>query len=98
MNHRIFSEENMKLSESQRAYERKAYSADVEFAINSHTYFAEVKNLSLGGALISMSTIPLIDDGDNVTVTIPFAYQHKEVQLKARVMRYAEEGLGVIFF
>jgi hypothetical protein len=31
MNHRVFSEENMKLSESLRTYERKAYSADVEY-------------------------------------------------------------------
>ena len=88
----------MKPSEFQRTYERKAYSADVAFDINCHTYFAEVKNISLGGALISMKTIPRIENGDNVTVTIPFAYQHKEVQLKAQVMRYAEEGLGITFF
>lgn len=88
----------MKFLNSKRTYDRKAYSAEVKLAINNHTYFAEVKNISLGGALISMSTIPLIEDGDDVSVTIPFAYQPKEVQLKARVMRYAEEGLGVAFF
>ena len=88
----------MKLSEYQRTYERKEYSADVEFAINAHTYFAEVKNISLSGALVSMSAIPRIEDGDDVSITIPFAYQPKEVRLKVNVMRYAEEGLGVTFF
>ena len=88
----------MKLSENQRAYERKAYNADVDFVINNHTYFAELKDISLSGALISMETIPRIEYGDDVSVTIPFASQHREVQLKAQVTRYTEEGLGVVFF
>ncbi len=88
----------MKLSEYQRNYERKEYSADVEFTINAHTYFAEIKDISLSGAFVSMSTVPHIEDGDDVSLTIPFAYQSKEVRLKANVMRYAEEGIGVTFF
>ncbi len=88
----------MKISEYQRRYNRKAYSADVEFVVNIHHYFAELKNISLSGAFISMRTIPRIEDGDDISVTIPFAYQPREVQLKAQVMRYAEKGLGIAFF
>jgi hypothetical protein len=98
MNQLIFSEENMKPVGTQRTYDRKAYSADVEFAINIHNHFAELKDISLGGAFIYMNTIPRVEDGDEVYVTIPFAYQHKEIQLKAHVTRYAEDGLGVAFF
>ena len=88
----------MHLSENQRAYDRKAYNADIEFTVNNHTYRAELEDISLGGAFITMSIMPRIEYGDDVSVTIPFAYQHKEIQLKAQVMRYAEEGLGVAFF
>ncbi len=88
----------MAIAGSQRSYERKAYNADVEFAINIHTYFAEVENISLGGAFIAMNTIPRIEDGDDVSVTIPFAFQDKKVRLKAQVMRYDEKGLGISFF
>ena len=98
MNHHQFWEENMKQPEYTRTYDRKAYSADVALAVNIRHYFAEIKDISLGGAFIYINNIPPIEDGDDVSVTIPFAYQHKEVQLKARVMRYAEEGLGVAFF
>ena len=79
-------------------YNRKEYSADVEFAVNIHHYFAELKDISLSGAFITMNTIPRIEDGDDISVTIPFAYLPKEVQIKARVMRYAEGGLGIAFF
>lgn len=88
----------MKQAGTLRTYDRKTYSADVEFAINIHNYYAELKDISLGGAFICMNTIPRIEDGDEVYVTIPFAYQHKEIQLKAHIMRYAEDGLGLAFF
>jgi PilZ domain len=85
-------------SEYQRVYNRKAYHADVRFAVNIHHYFAELKDISLSGAFITMNPIPRIEDGDDIFVTIPFAYLPEEVQLKAQVMRYAEEGLGIAFF
>jgi hypothetical protein len=88
----------MKPADNQRTYERIKYLADVELGINANTYHAELKDISLGGAFISMSTIPRIDYADDVAITIPFAYHQKEVRLKANVVRYAKEGLGVLFF
>lgn len=88
----------MDINNGRRAHDRKAYSADVEFTIDINNYYTELKDISLSGAFIYMNTIPPIEYGDEVFVTIPFAYQNKQIQLKAQVMRYAEDGLGVAFF
>ena len=84
--------------EMKRQHTRRNYDADVVFSINYNTYLGEIKDISLGGAFISLDNIPAVEPDDEVHVTIPYAFQKKDLTLKGRVTRYAENGVGIEFF
>jgi hypothetical protein len=81
-----------------RKYSRRNYDADVMFSINYNTYFGEIKDISLSGAFISLDNMPLVENDDEVHLTIPYAFQKKDLTLRGRVTRYAENGVGIEFF
>lgn len=81
-----------------RKHSRRSYDADVVFSINYNSYFGEMTDISLSGAFISFDTMPAVEPDDEVQLTIPYAFQKKDITLKGRVARYAENGIGVEFF
>ena len=88
----------MRNSEVKRQHKRRNYDADVMFSINYNTYFGEIKDISLSGAFISLDNMPFVEDDDEVHLTIPYAFQKKDITLRGRVTRYAENGVGIEFF
>ena len=82
----------------QRKHSRMHYDADVVFSINYNSYFGELKDISLSGAFVSLGSMPTVEPEDEVQITIPYAFQKKNVTLRGRVTRYAENGVGVEFF
>ena len=88
----------MNVSVNNRKHARKLYSADVVFSIDVNSYFGEIKDISLSGAFISFDNLPAVEPEDEVRITIPFAFQDKDITLTGRVARYAENGIGVEFF
>ena len=81
-----------------RKHTRRDYNADVIFSINYHSYFGEIKDISLSGAFISLDNMPFVEPDDEVQVTIPYASLKKDITLRGRVKRYAENGVGIEFF
>ena len=88
----------METPNNTRKHDRRNYNADVVFSIDYNNYFGEIKDISLGGAFISFDTMPAVNPDDEVSLTIPYASQNKDITLKGRVARYAENGIGVEFF
>jgi hypothetical protein len=88
----------MSTLELKRQHARMNYDADVMFSINYNAYFGEIKDISLSGAFISLDSIPAMEHDDELRITIPYAFQNKEITLRGRVARYAEHGLGIEFF
>jgi hypothetical protein len=88
----------MSTLELKRQYARMNYDADVMFSINYNAYFGEIKDISLGGAFISLDNLPAMEPDDEVRITIPYCFQNKDITLRGRVTRYAENGVGIEFF
>jgi hypothetical protein len=84
--------------DSKRKHSRRNYDADVIFSINYNSYFGEIKDISLSGAFISLDNMPVVEHDDEVQVTIPYASLKKDITLRGRVTRYAENGVGIEFF
>lgn len=81
-----------------RLHTRRNYDADVMLSINTHAHFGEIKDISLSGAFVSLNNIPAVEPDDEFYITIPYVLQQKDVTLKGRVTRYAENGIGIEFF
>jgi hypothetical protein len=84
--------------DAKRKHSRRDYHADVMFSIDYNAYFGEIKDISLGGAFVSLDNLPTVEPDDEIHLTIPYAFQKKEITLKGRVTRYAENGIGIEFF
>ena len=76
---------------------RKNYQKEVSFSYNSMILQALVKNVSLGGALISAISIPKIEIGTEIFICIPFALGNGSMKRKAKVKWVQNKQFGIEF-
>ena len=80
-----------------RRSERKRYSAEVSFSVDTSCFPAMIRNLSKGGALLANDTLPIMKVGTVIIITIPFAVKEGCFKTKGTVM-WAENGqFGIEF-
>lgn len=77
---------------------RKKYEAEVYFSVDQRAYTATIKNISRGGALIYTGGMPIINPGEKIIVTIPFANKAKSVKRNATIMWVDSVVIGVQFY
>ena len=80
-----------------RLNERKNYSKDVSFSTESMIFPATIRNISMGGALVSTTGIPKIKTGVKIIITIPFANKPGCMKRKALVMWSENDQFGIQF-
>ena len=80
-----------------RLNERKNYRKDVSFSTESMIFPATIKNLSMGGALVGTTSIPIIKTGIKIIITIPFANKPGCLKRKAKVMWAESDQFGIQF-
>ena len=80
-----------------RTNERKNYYKDISFSTEAMIFPATIKNLSMGGALVSTTSIPKIKTGVKIIVTIPFASKPGCLKRKAIVMWAEKDQFGIQF-
>ncbi len=84
--------------EDNRRYKRVEYFTSVSLIMDKKKYITELLDLSLGGAFISADSIPHIETGKEVSLSIPFVNQPSEIEIKGTVQRLFGRGVGVEFF
>ncbi|MFC1877150.1 PilZ domain-containing protein [Thermodesulfobacteriota bacterium] len=62
-----------------RRYKRVEYFTPVSLFMDKNKYITELLDLSLGGAFISADSIPHIETGKQVSLSIPFVNQPSEM-------------------
>jgi hypothetical protein len=80
-----------------RTNERKNYQKEVSFSTESMIFPATIKNLSMGGALVSTPNILKIKTGVKIIITIPFANKLGCMKRKAIVMWAENDQFGIQF-
>ena len=80
-----------------RIHERREYMADIVFAHNKKAYRGILKNVSLGGAFIVTPSVNQFEEGDFITVSIPFTTGKKHVKRQGRVKWLNNEGFAIEF-
>jgi hypothetical protein len=81
-----------------RRYKRVKYAAPVSLSIDKEKYITELLDLSLGGAFVSVDSIPQIETGKQISIAIPFVKYASEIELKGTVQHLFGKGAGVEFF
>ena len=81
-----------------RRYKRVEYLTSVNLTMDKKKYITELLDLSLGGAFIAADSIPDIETGKQVSLTIPFVNKPSEIEIKGTVQRLFGKGAGVEFF
>ena len=76
---------------------RKDYLKEVSFSVDSMILPAIVKNVSIGGALISTINIPKIRIGTEILISIPFANKNGCMKRKATVKWVEKDHFGIEF-
>jgi hypothetical protein len=85
-------------SSDKRRHERKTYGAYVDVTVDSLTYIALLKNLSLSGAFIAAAHLPTIENEKTVSLSIPYEDKPGTITLNGTVRRVTENGIGIEFF
>jgi hypothetical protein len=84
--------------EDNRRHKRVKYVTPVSLFMDKKKYITELLDLSLGGAFISADSIPHMETGKQVSITIPFVHKPSEIEIKGTVQRLFGTGAGVEFF
>jgi len=88
----------MGTGEFRRRYERKNYSSDVVFSRKGKAFTGTLKDISMGGAFVMTLSVNQVQQGDVVTISIPFTSGKKSIKRRARVLWTSGEGFAVEFF
>ncbi|MEJ2041241.1 MAG: PilZ domain-containing protein [Desulfosarcinaceae bacterium] len=80
-----------------RTHERKRYETDIVFAHKEKAYRGTVKDVSLGGAFIISDNANLFEEGEMVTVSIPYTSGKKHVKRRGRIKWFNNEGFAIEF-
>ena len=80
-----------------RRHERKDYGTNIVFAIKDRAYSGILKNISVGGAFISTTSVNQVSVGDVITINIPFTDGRKHLLRKARIKWGNNEGFAAEF-
>jgi non-heme chloroperoxidase len=84
------------LSENvKREYERKPYSAVVNYIVNEGAYTDSIQNISAGGVFIETGN-PFFE-GQEVSMTFPLPVSEENISMKGEIVRISEPGIGVKF-
>jgi hypothetical protein len=90
-------EEALNFDEIRRMNERKNYQKEVSFSTNSFILPATLKNVSMGGALVSTINLPKLKTGTEIIITVPFATQKGGIKRKAIVRWVENDQFGIEF-
>jgi hypothetical protein len=90
-------EEALNFDEIRRMNERKNYQKEVSFSTNSLILPATLKNVSMGGALVSTINLPKLKTGTEIIITVPFATQKGGIKRKAIVRWVENDQFGIEF-
>lgn len=84
------------LSENvKREYERKPYSAVVNYIVQEATYTDSIQNISAGGVFIE--TAKPFFEGQEVSMTFPLPISEENISINGEIARISELGMGVKF-
>jgi non-heme chloroperoxidase len=78
-----------------REYERKPYSAIVDYIVNEEPYTGSIRNISAGGVFIQ--TARPFPEGQEVSMTFPLPVSEENVSINGEIARISELGMGVKF-
>ncbi len=92
------NEQQINSIEENRRHKRVEYVTPVSLFMDKKKYITELLELSLGGAFISADSIPHIETGKQVSITIPFVNKPSEIELNGTVQHLFGKGAGVEFF
>ena len=84
-------------TEFRRANERKRYDKEVVFSHSGRIFRGIIKNISLGGAQIKTASVNQFDEGDIVTVSIPFTSGHKNIKRRGRIVWLNNDAFAIEF-
>jgi len=88
---------NLYSSDFRRTAERKRYDSEVVFSHAGSIYRGTIRDISLGGAHIKTYNVNQFDEGDIVTVSIPFTSGHKNIKRRGRIVWLNNEGFAIEF-
>lgn len=80
-----------------RNFERKRYGVDIMFSHKNKGYRGRLKDVSLGGAFIISNNVNQFDEGELITVSIPFTSGNKHVKRRGRIKWMNNEGFAIEF-
>jgi pimeloyl-ACP methyl ester carboxylesterase len=78
-----------------REYERKPYSAVVNYTVNEDTYTDSIQDISAGGVFIQ--TVKPFSEGEEVSMTFPLPISEESISIDGEIARISELGMGVKF-
>lgn len=78
-----------------REYERRPYSAFVEYTVNEEAHTDSIQDISAGGVLIQ--TVKPLSEGQEVSMTFPLPVSEENVSLNGEIVRVSDLGMGVKF-
>jgi pimeloyl-ACP methyl ester carboxylesterase/Tfp pilus assembly protein PilZ len=78
-----------------REYERKPYSAVVNYIVNEGAYTDSIQNISAGGVFIQ--TAKQFFEGQEVAMTFPLPISEENISINGEIARISELGMGVKF-
>ena len=78
-----------------REYERKPYSAIVDYTVNEETYTDSIQDISAGGVFIQ--TVTPFSEGQEVSMTFPLPVSEENININGEIARISELGMGVRF-
>jgi len=90
-------EEAINFDSIRRMNERKNYQKEVSFSTNSLILPATIKNISMGGALVSAINLPRLEKETEIIITVPFATQKGGIKRKAIVRWVKNDEFGIEF-
>lgn len=78
-----------------REYERKPYSAVVNYTVNAEAYTDSIQDISAGGVFIQ--TVKSFSEGQEVSMTFPLPISEENINVRGEIARIADIGIGVKF-
>ncbi len=78
-----------------REYERKPYSAVVNYIVNEETYTDPIQDISAGGVFIQ--TAKPFSAGQEVSMTFPLPISDEDISIDGEIARISGLGMGVKF-
>ena len=80
-----------------RIHDRKKYVVEIIFTHKNKAYQGRIKNISLGGAFISTSSVNQFYSGDVIILSIPFTTGKEHVKRRGRVQWLNNDGFAIEF-